>query len=128
MIESKSRRDALHLAQGKPALHKERMTVAFVRAASKKDLPVGKICEVQVNGASVALANVAGKFCAISGICMHEAGPLGEGELEGQVVTCPWHGWQYDMTTGKVVQNPTIGVESYPVEVRGEDVFVDVGQ
>ncbi len=101
--------------------------MAFVRAASKNDLPAGKICEVTVNGTSVALANVAGKFCAISGICMHEAGPLGEGELDGQVVTCPWHGWQYDMTTGKVVQNPTIGVESYPVEVRGEDVFVDVG-
>ncbi len=101
--------------------------MAFVRAASKNDLPAGKICEVQVNGTAVALANVAGKFCAISGICMHEAGPLGEGELDGQVVTCPWHGWQFDVTTGKVVQNPTIGVESYPVEVRGDDVFVDVG-
>ena len=101
--------------------------MAFVRAASKSDVPAGKIREVQVNGAAVALANVGGKFCAINGVCMHESGPLGEGELEGQVVTCPWHGWQFDVTTGKVVQNPTIGVESYPVEVRGEDVFVDVG-
>ena len=48
-------------------------------------------------------------------------------ELDGQVVTCPWHGWQFDVTSGKVVQNPNVGVESYPVEVRGDDVFVDGG-
>jgi nitrite reductase/ring-hydroxylating ferredoxin subunit len=47
--------------------------------------------------------------------------------LEGKVVTCPWHGWQYDVTNGKVVQNPAAGVDCYPTEVRGEDVFVDVG-
>lgn len=101
--------------------------MAFVRAASKTEIAAGKICELQVGDKSVALANVAGKLCAISGICLHEGGPLGEGELDGQVVTCPWHGWQFDVTTGKVVQNPNVGVESYPVELRGDDVFVDVG-
>ncbi len=54
-------------------------------------------------------------------------GPLGEGELEGNVVTCPWHGWQYDVTTGKVVMSPSLGVDTYPVEVRGDEIFVDVG-
>jgi len=63
--------------------------MGFVRAARKSDLPAGKICEIQVGDKAVALANVAGKFCAINGICLHQAGPLGEGELEGQVVTCP---------------------------------------
>lgn len=101
--------------------------MAFVRAAKASDVAAGKIAEVQVNGTAVALANVGGKFCAINGVCVHEGGPLGEGELEGKVVTCPWHGWQFDVTTGKVAQNPSIGVESYPVEVRGDDVFVDVG-
>jgi nitrite reductase (NADH) small subunit len=101
--------------------------MAFVRAARKSEVGPGKICEFQVGDKSVAIANVAGKFCAISGICAHQAGPLGEGELEGQVVTCPWHGWQYDVTTGKVVQSPNLGVESYPVEVRGDDIFVDAG-
>jgi nitrite reductase (NADH) small subunit len=102
------------------------VNVAFVRAASKAEIPAGKICELQVGGKAIALANVAGKFCAISGICLHQAGPLGEGELDGQVVTCPWHGWQFDVTTGKVVANPKVGVDSYPVELRGDDVFVDV--
>jgi nitrite reductase (NADH) small subunit len=101
--------------------------VAFVRAAKKSDLPPGKICEVQVGDKSVALANVDGKLCAINGICLHQAGPLGEGELDGEIVTCPWHGWQYDITTGKVAGDASLGVETYPVEVRGEDIFVDAG-
>jgi len=55
----------------------------------------------------------------------HRGGPLGEGDLKGQIVTCPWHGWQYDVTTGKLATNPAVGVENYPVEVRGDDIFVD---
>jgi nitrite reductase/ring-hydroxylating ferredoxin subunit len=47
--------------------------------------------------------------------------------MDGNMVTCPWHGWQYNVITGKVGQNPTVGVDCYPVEVRGEDIFVDVG-
>jgi len=54
-------------------------------------------------------------------------GPLGDGPLEGKIVTCPWHGWQYDVTTGKIVQNPSVGVACYAVEVRGAEVFVDLG-
>ena len=101
--------------------------MAFVRAARKQDVPAGKIYEFQVRGQAVAIANVAGNFFAINSICAHEGGPLGEGELDGTTVTCPWHLWQYDVTTGKVAQNSAIGVDSYPVEVRGEDIFVDVG-
>ena len=101
--------------------------MAFVRAARKDDIPAGKIYEFQVGGQAIAIANVSGKFHAINSVCAHEGGPLGEGELEGQVVSCPWHGWQYDVTTGKVTQNPALGVDCYPVEVRGDDVFVDVG-
>jgi nitrite reductase (NADH) small subunit/3-phenylpropionate/trans-cinnamate dioxygenase ferredoxin subunit len=100
--------------------------MAFVRAARKEDIPLGKIYEFQVAGQAIAIANVAGKFCAIKSVCAHEGGPLGEGELDGQVVTCPWHAWQYYVTTGKMVQNPAVGVDCYPVEVQGDDVFVDV--
>jgi len=101
--------------------------MGFERAAKTSEIPVGKIAEVQVSGKPVALANVAGKFCAISGICAHQAGPLGEGELEGQVVTCPWHGWQFDVTTGQVVPHGGLCVDKYAVEVRGDEVYVDVG-
>ncbi len=101
--------------------------MGFERAATKSEIPAGKIAEVQVGGKPVALANVAGKYCAINGLCLHQGGPLGEGELEGQIVTCPWHGWQFDVTTGKVAPNQAMGVETYRVEVRGDEIFVDVG-
>lgn len=99
----------------------------FFRAAGKSDVPPGQIREIRLNGTSVAIANVDGKFFAINSVCLHHGGPLGEGELEGKVVTCPWHGWQYDVTTGELVQQPSDGVPCYAVEMRGDDVYVDVG-
>jgi nitrite reductase (NADH) small subunit len=101
--------------------------MAFVRAAKKDEVPPGTIREFQLDGKTVAIANVGGKFSVINNVCLHRGGPLGEGELQGQIVTCPWHGWQYDVSTGKLVTSPTVGVETYPVEVRGEDIFVDIG-
>jgi nitrite reductase (NADH) small subunit len=101
--------------------------MAFVRAAKKDQTPAGKIYEFQVGDVAVAIANVGGKFHAINSLCAHESGPLGEGELDGQIVTCPWHAWQYDVTTGKVLNNESIGVDCYAIEVRGDDLFVDIG-
>ena len=101
--------------------------MAFLRAARKDEIPVGAIREYQVDGKTVALANVGGTFYAIDNLCLHHGGPLGGGELHGKVVTCPWHGWQYDVTTGKVTQNPAVGVSCYKLELRGEDIFVDIG-
>lgn len=98
----------------------------FMPAAKIAEVPAGTIHEFQVAGKAVALANVAGKFYAISDVCVHRGGPLGQGELHENVVTCPWHGWQYDVTTGKVTQNPAMGVACYRTEVRGDEVFVDI--
>jgi len=101
--------------------------MAQERAAKLSEIPVGSIKEVQVAGTPVALANVGGKFYAIANTCLHRGGPLGQGMLEGTVVTCPWHGWQYDVTTGKAVMNPAAGVGCYRTEVQGEEVYVDLG-
>ncbi len=101
--------------------------MAFIRTAKTAEIPSGTIREFQVDGRAIALANVGGKFYAINNTCLHRGGPIGQGPLQGNVVTCPWHGWQYDVTTGKVNQNPAVGVDCYPVEVRGEDIFVDCG-
>jgi nitrite reductase (NADH) small subunit len=100
--------------------------MAFVRAAKAADITPGSIQEVQVDGKTVALANVGGSFYAINNTCLHRGGPLGQGTLEGKVVTCPWHGWQYDVTTGKTTMNPGVGLACYPTEVRGDEVFVDM--
>jgi 3-phenylpropionate/trans-cinnamate dioxygenase ferredoxin component len=98
----------------------------FHRAAKTADIPAGAIREFQVNGKSVAIACLEGKFFAINSICLHHGGPLGEGDLEGPIVSCPWHGWQYDVTTGKLIQQPETGVECYPTELRGDEIYVDL--
>jgi nitrite reductase (NADH) small subunit len=101
--------------------------VAFQRAAKQGEIPPGQIREFQVAGKAVAIAHVDGKFFAINSICLHHGGPLGEGDLNGSVVTCPWHGWQYDVTTGKLAQQPDSGVDCYPVELRQDELYVDLG-
>jgi nitrite reductase (NADH) small subunit len=100
--------------------------MAFVRTVKVDELPEGTVRELMVEGKAIALANIGGRFYAINNTCLHRGGPLGQGPLEGRVVTCPWHAWQYDMTTGKVVQNPSVGVDCYATELRGQDVFVEV--
>jgi nitrite reductase (NADH) small subunit/3-phenylpropionate/trans-cinnamate dioxygenase ferredoxin subunit len=101
--------------------------MGFVRTVKVGEVPPGTVRELHVEGKAIALANVSGTIYAINNTCLHRGGPLGEGLLQGKVVTCPWHGWQYDVTTGKTVQNPSVGADCYRAEVRGEDVFVDVG-
>ena len=101
--------------------------MGFVRTAKVGELPAGTVREFHIEGKAVALANVGGTIYAINNTCLHRGGPLGQGTLEGNVVTCPWHGWEYDVTNGKVRQSPQAGVDCYKTEVRGEDIFVDLG-
>jgi nitrite reductase/ring-hydroxylating ferredoxin subunit len=100
--------------------------MALEKAAKLSEIPAGEIKEVQLRGQAIALANVGGTFYAISNTCLHRGGPLGEGQLEGKVVTCPWHGWQFDVTTGKAVQNPNAAVGCYATEVRDDEVYVSL--
>jgi nitrite reductase (NADH) small subunit len=101
--------------------------MALEPAAKVSEIPPGSIREVQVAGKPVALANVGGRFYAIHNTCLHRGGPLGQGQLDGTVVTCPWHGWQFDVTTGKAVMNPDAVVPCLPSEVQGDEVYVDLG-
>lgn len=100
--------------------------MAFMRAARKDEIPAGTVREFQLEGKTLAIANVNGQFVAIDNTCLHRGGPLGQGTLSGKTVTCPWHGWQYDMTTGKLINNPTVGVACYALEVRGEDIWAEI--
>ncbi|HVO58571.1 MAG TPA: Rieske 2Fe-2S domain-containing protein [Dongiaceae bacterium] len=102
--------------------------MAFEKAAKLSDIPAGSIKTVQVGGQALAVANVAGKVYAIQNACLHRGGPLGEGQLAGTVVTCPWHGWQFDVTTGKSAQDPRTGVGCFATEVRGDEIWVDAAK
>ena len=99
----------------------------FVRVASRKDVPEGQGRMFEVNGRQVALFKVAGKFHAIDSVCAHQGGPLADGELDGCVVTCPWHGWTYDVTSGESPDDPGTRVERFEVTVEGDEVMVRIG-
>jgi nitrite reductase/ring-hydroxylating ferredoxin subunit len=98
----------------------------LVRVAAASELLPGQNRVVKADGVEIALFNVDGSFHAIGNVCRHRGGPLGEGSLDGLVVTCPWHGWEYDVTTGAVLTNPALKVPVYRTEVKGDDVFVEL--
>ncbi len=98
--------------------------VTYVRVAKASEIPAGSGRVVVVQGHPVALFNIDGRFFAVSNACLHRGGPVGEGELDGTVVTCPLHGWEYDVRTGANTVNPSARLRTYPVRVDGDDVLV----
>src|SRR5439155_97918 len=76
-----------------------RVMTNFVRVAGTADVAPGAGIVASVNGKDNAVCNLRGAFQVIDNTCLHRGGPLGEGELDGDVVTCPWHGWQYNVKT-----------------------------
>ncbi len=85
---------------------------------------MGSCKTVEVQGKAIALFNVGGKIYALDNTCLHQGGPLGEGRLEGEVVTCPWHMWEFNVRTGEKVGEPSLRVATYPVQVDGDDIKV----
>ena len=98
-----------------------------VRAAALADLAPARPVAVTLNGTRVALVRVGERVHALGDVCAHQGGPLSEGRLTWARLTCPWHGWMYDVRTGQCLM-PTRGgaVPSYSVRVEGGDVWVDV--
>jgi len=96
----------------------------FEKVAKVSDIGPGEAKVVQAAGHDVALFNADGKFYAIDNVCKHQGGPLGEGMLQGTEVTCPWHGWTYDVTNGQCTMNPGVSVACLKVKVEGDDVHV----
>jgi nitrite reductase (NADH) small subunit len=98
----------------------------FVKICKTSDVKAGSGKSIEVNGKPVAVFNIEGSFYAINDTCRHRGGPLGEGELDGKTVICPWHGWRYDVTTGANELVPDLPTDRYEVKVEGDDVLADV--
>lgn len=97
----------------------------FVTVAQVGDLPDGQMIAVQLGSEQVVLANVGGTYCAFERECPHRAGPLDMGELEGDVVTCPLHGSEFNVRTGEVLSPPAReGIRTFPVRVEGAAIQV----
>jgi nitrite reductase/ring-hydroxylating ferredoxin subunit len=99
----------------------------LVKVASSADIPPGSGKLVEVEGKRIAVFNAGGRYYAIDDTCPHRRGPLSEGELEGEVITCPWHGSKFNVTTGAVLSPPARdGVGHYSVQDSGGELSVEV--
>ncbi len=101
------------------------MVEGFIRVADTKDIAPSQMKEVQVDGESICIANIDGKYYAIGSICTHEGGPLADGTLDGYEVECPWHNSKFDVRTGEVKSPPANEPEpSYEVKIEGNNVLI----
>ena len=100
--------------------------MARVCAGSTTDVPPGEGRVVEADGRTLALFNVSGAFYALDNSCSHRGGPLGEGDLDGTVVVCPWHAWRWDVTSGANMNNPAVKMACFPVSLEGDQVWVDL--
>jgi 3-phenylpropionate/trans-cinnamate dioxygenase ferredoxin component len=92
--------------------------VEFLEIAPATELPDGERLFVEIGGKPIVIFKIAGQFFSIADVCSHDDGPVGEGLLEGYNITCPRHGAQFDIRTGKVVQMPAVvDIPAYPVRV-----------
>jgi nitrite reductase (NADH) small subunit len=98
----------------------------WIRIAALSDCPPGSAGEYVAGERIVALFNVEGALHALDGICPHQGGPLGKGKLEGCIVTCPWHGFQFDVTTGQHQTSKSLVHQRFAVKTEGQDVFIDI--
>jgi len=97
-----------------------------IKVAEVSDVPPGEARVVAPRGRPLALVNLHGAFYALDNTCPHRGGPLGEGSLEGPFVTCPWHGWRWDVKTGAHANNPAVKVACYPVLVEDGVVYIEI--
>jgi NAD(P)H-dependent nitrite reductase small subunit len=89
-----------------------------------EEVPEGEARVVNLENTQVALFNVDGEFLATANACVHQGGYLGEGFLDGEVVICPRHGWQFNVRSGACITRPGQQVKAYEVRVREGQVEV----
>jgi nitrite reductase/ring-hydroxylating ferredoxin subunit len=97
-----------------------------VRVGRAEDVPTGEGRVIEADGRTLAVFNVDGTLYALDNACPHRGGPLGDGDLDGRLVACPWHAWRWDVTSGANANNPAVRVPCFPVTVEAGEIFVDL--
>lgn len=101
-------------------------TVPYQRLCGLGEVSPGTARELPFGGITIALCNVSGGLHAVNGRCPHRGGPVGQGVLNGTHLTCPWHSWTFDVTTGACLTTPGTTLKTYPVHIEGESVLVEL--
>ena len=94
----------------------------FTTIANRDELKPGECKVVEADGKTLALYNVEGTFYATDNTCLHQGGPLGDGDLDDKIITCPWHFWQFDVTTGENIVDPGTKVKCFKLQIERETI------
>jgi nitrite reductase/ring-hydroxylating ferredoxin subunit len=97
-----------------------------VKVGTLEQLPVDTVMEVMIGDQPYAICNVAGKVRALSGVCIHRGGPLGQGQIHEGHVVCPYHLWEFDCATGAYDYDPSKCVPVFEVRMDGGDIYIQV--
>lgn len=97
-----------------------------LKVAEHDEIEDGTSKIVTVAGRSIAVFRIKDQYFAIQNNCLHRGGPLGEGEVRNYEVTCPWHGWKYNLVDGSFSLIPTLKVKTFPLKAGPEGIFVEV--
>jgi nitrite reductase/ring-hydroxylating ferredoxin subunit len=100
--------------------------MARVFVAKVGDVPSGEGRAIEIGTRTLAVFNLNGAHYALDNDCPHRGGPLGEGDVVGTTVSCPWHGWRWDVTSGSNANNPAVKVTCFPVIVEDGQIFVEL--
>ncbi|MCG8648613.1 MAG: Rieske 2Fe-2S domain-containing protein [Pirellulales bacterium] len=98
----------------------------WIVVASSDELPEGTAKEVVLGEQILAIFHVDGQLFALDGMCAHQGGPIAEGKVEHHCVTCPWHGWQYELATGIQTINRQPLQRTYPIRRRDDQIEVQL--
>jgi NAD(P)H-dependent nitrite reductase small subunit len=98
----------------------------FQKVARRDEIPEGQGKVIEIAGRTIAVFHSGGKFYATDNTCLHRGGPLGEGHVKETIVSCPWHLWGFDVTTGVCTVNEQFKLETFPVKVEGEEILVGI--
>ncbi len=99
--------------------------MSFVRFARQEEIPVGANKSVRIGLRRIAVFNVAGTLYAIEDACAHMKAPLSQGRMKGNELTCTWHGWTYDITSGRRVGREAGCVRTFPIRIDAGMILVD---
>ncbi len=98
----------------------------WLKVLELDELPEGRVKPVTCVHRTVCMTRFEGAYAALDNKCPHQGGPLGEGSIENGWLRCPWHGWDFHPTTGNSPEGLDDGVETFPVEVRDDGVYVEL--
>ena len=100
--------------------------MAWTKVATLGELPKDSVIEVEHRGDLYAICNAGGEIRALSGVCPHEGGPLGQGTVIQGMIVCPWHMWEFDSRSGVCLVDERLGVPTFDVKIEAAGIFVDL--